>query len=155
MAQFFFLGESIDLPAIRATAQAGTRDETAWRLGVYITVQLIGSMSALRVHTQGRSFPERPASNEAGAWLLIGDVIETSSGLASSRSLPGGNPLSMVAFTHTSEALLAAATVLNIGVASAKWQGMGGGFQAEYVRGPAIRFVPLAGNVWHGRSGQA
>lgn len=61
----------------------------------------------------------------------------------------------MTAFTHTSEATLAAGCVLNIGLASAKFGGFGGGFQAEYVSGPEIQFKPLAGKHWHGKTGHA
>jgi hypothetical protein len=61
----------------------------------------------------------------------------------------------MVAFTHTSEASLVANTVLNIGLASAKFGGSGGEYQAEYVSGPTIRFTALAGKHWHGGSGNA
>ena len=87
--------------------------------------------------------------------MLIGDVIYTASELASSRSLPAGNTRSMTAFTHTSEARLSPGTILNIGLASAKFGGGGGEFQAEYVAGPAITFLPLTGKHWHGRAGSA
>jgi hypothetical protein len=90
---------------------------------------------------------------QEGAWILIGDVIHTSSALASSRSLPVNNPQSMTAFTHTSEASLAAGTILNIGLASAKFGGVGGEFQAEYVSGPTIRFTPFVDKIWHGKIG--
>jgi len=101
------------------------------------------------------AFPGRQASEEAGAWVLIGDAIETASTTASLRSLPAENPQSMVAFTHMSEAMLAANTVLNIGLASAKFGGVGGGFQAKYVSGPPIRFTPISGRHWHDRAGHA
>ncbi|MEO8754910.1 MAG: hypothetical protein ABI624_19775 [Casimicrobiaceae bacterium] len=155
MTTFSFLGKFIDLPAVQLSSKAKTRDETAWQHGQYMTVRLIGAVSALRVHTGGRSYPRRPGSAEVGAWLLIGDVIHTSSTIASSRSLPVQNPMSMAAFTHTSEASLAASTVLNIGLASAKFGGRGGDFQAEYVSGPTICFTPLAGKHWHGGIGHA
>jgi hypothetical protein len=61
----------------------------------------------------------------------------------------------MVAFTHTNEATLPAQVVVNVGLASAKFGGWGGGFQAEYVSGPAIQFTPLLGKRWHGRAGIA
>jgi hypothetical protein len=155
MAQFSFLGRSIDLPAVQLSLKAITRDRTAWQDGQYITVRLIHTVSALRVHTNGRSFPGRDASAEPGAWVLVGDVIHTASTIADTRSLPVQNPTSMVAFTHSSEASIAANTVLNIGLASAKFGGSGGGYQAEYVSGPAMRFTPLVGKHWHGRSGNA
>lgn len=153
MATFVISGKQIRLPATQIQELAHTRDRSAWMGGCYITVRLLTSISTLRVHTNGRSFRERPASGESGAWLLIGDVIKTSTDLASSRSLPVQKPDSMTAFTHTSAALIAAGTALNIGIASAKFGGLGGGFQAEFVSGPPIQFTPLAGKHWHGTSG--
>ena len=155
MATFSFLGKSINLPAVRLSPHEETCDKTAWQHGEYTTVRLTGPVTALRVHTNGRSFPGRKASAEAGAWVLIGDVIHTASTIASSRSLPIRNPTRMAAFTHTSEARLAANTVINIGLASIKFGGSGGGYQAEYVSGPPIRFTPFAGKHWHGRFGNA
>jgi len=155
MATFSFFGESISLPAVQVPAQAQTRDKTAWQSGQYTTIRLIGPISALRVHTNNRSFPGRQASAEAGACLLVGDVIHTAPSIANSRSLPVQNPGSMAAFTNTSGAQLAASTILNIGLASAKFGGSGGGFQAEYVDGPAISFSPFTGKHWHGSAGNA
>lgn len=155
MATFSFFGKSIDLPATLVATHAKTRDESAWQHGRYSTVQLLTPLEGLRVHTGGRAFPGRQASGESGAWILIGDVIHTSSALAGSRSLPVDDPQRPVAFTHTSEAFLGVATVLNIGLASPKFGGKGGEFQAEYVSGPPIRFVPLSGKHWHGRGGRA
>lgn len=155
MSVFSFFGKSVDLPGVLVSPKAMTRDQSAWQHSMYATVRLTGRMSALRVHTAGKAFPRRQASSEEGAWILLGDVIQTSAGLANTRSLPTSNPGSMVAFTHTSEAHLAIGTVLNIGLASAKFGGAGGEFQAEYVAGPTIRFIPLAGKHWHGSAGQA
>ena len=155
MPIFSFFGKSVTLSAVLVSEKATTRDQSAWRHGIYTTVRLTGRLSALRVHTAGSTFPGRQASGQAGAWILIGDVIQTSAELANSRSLPTENPSSMVAFTHTSEALLAANTVLNIGIASAKFGGAGGEFQAEYVCGPTIQFTSLAGRHWHGSAGHA
>lgn len=144
----------MDLQAVPVAA-AITCDKAAWLYERYITVRLTAPLEALRVHTAGRSFPGRDASAQAGAWILIGDVIHTSGNLASNRSLPTINPRSMTAFTHTSEALLAPGTVLNIGIANAKFGGAGGGFQGEYVTGPAIVFMALSGKHWHGSEGHA
>ena len=155
MSVVSFFGKSVDLPAVLVSPKAMTRDQSAWQHGMYATVRLIGRMSALRVHTAGKAFPRRQASSEEGAWILLGDVIQTSAGLANTRSLPTSNPGSMVAFTHTSEAHLAINTMLNIGLASAKFGGAGCEFQAEYVAGPNIRFVALAGKHWHGSAGHA
>lgn len=153
MPVFSLFGESVELSATPLPA-ARTRDETAWLNRRHLTVRLTRATQALRVHTAGKAYPGRPASSEGGAWLLIGDVIQTSGQLAGSRALPTSHPGGFTAFTHVSEALLAPGTVLNIGVASAKFGGAGGGFQAEYVEGPPIVFKPLAGRHWHGRSGQ-
>lgn len=155
MARFFLGGRAIDLPAVPASPKSPSCDDTAWELGIYITVRLLSPVAGVRVHTDGRSYPGRAASNSAGAWVAIGDVVLTSGELASSRSLPADNPKRMAAFTHTNEALLPAQCVVNVGLASAKFGGQGGGFQAEYVSGPSIRFVPLLGKYWHGHAGNA
>jgi hypothetical protein len=144
-----------DRPARWSATRAQTRDESAWQYHRYSTVQLVGPFEGLRVHTGGRAFPGRQASDESGAWILIGDVIQTAPVLASSRALPVDDARRLVAFTHTSEAYLGVATVLNIGLASRKFGGTGGEFQAEYVSGPPIRFVPLVGKHWHGTGGRA
>jgi len=155
MPTFSMFGQSLDIPAIAQHPKAITRDESAWQGHCYLTIRLTAAMEALRVHTKGKDFPGRKASPEAGAWVLIGDVIQTSSELANSRSLPTNNPHSMTAFTHVSEANLFAGCVLNIGIASAKFGGSGGGFQAEYVSGPPIQFKSLVDRHWHGRAGNA
>lgn len=155
MNKFKCLGKTIFLPAIQAPSKASTQDPTAWECGVYETVRVVQSLSALRVHTNGKSYPGRPSSARAGAWILIGDVIQTSSELARTRSLPAANPESAVAFTHTSEAGVEPNTLLNIGLASAKFGGVGGEFQAEYVSGPKIKFTPIAGKGWHGTTAHA
>jgi hypothetical protein len=154
MPTFSLFGKSVELQATPEPT-ARTRDESAWLHRRYLTVRLIARMEALRVHTAGRAFAGREASQEAGAWILIGDVVQSSSQLASSRALPSANPRSFVAFTHVSEAVLAAGTVLNIGIASAKFGGAGGEFQAEYVTGPPMTFRPLVGKHWHGAVGRA
>jgi len=154
MPTFSLFGKSVDLEAV-PSPNAVTRDETAWLHRTHLTIRLLTQLEALRVHTGGRAFPGRDASGEAGAWLLIGDVIQSSSDLADTRSLPTANPRSMVAFTHASLATVAAGTVLNIGIASAKFGGSGGGFQAEFVSGPPIVFKPLSGKNWHGAAGRA
>ncbi|MDY0743300.1 hypothetical protein SNE35_02225 [Paucibacter sp. R3-3] len=155
MRTFAFFGRPLALPAVETPVRAATRDPSAWHHGAYVTVRLAAPLSALRVHTAGRSYPGRPGSGERGAWILIGDVIKSSGELADSRSLPTRNAKSMVAFTHTSEARLGFGTVLNIGLASAKFGGSGGEFQGEFVAGPPIRFTPLAGKLWHGSAAYA
>jgi hypothetical protein len=155
MTTFSFAGKTVDLPAVPVSPKSATRDPTAWQFGRYVTVRLVSPMSALRVHTNGRSFPGRQGSAATGAWLLVGDIVQTASELADSRSLPIENPKSMVAFTGTSEANISALSVLNIGLASAKFGGSGGEFQAEFVSGPLIQFSPLKGKHWHGRAGNA
>ena len=150
MALFFSFGKSIDLPAKLHDVSVHTRDLTAWQFLSFQTVELTSPMVGLRVHTADKPFGGREASAEAGAWCLIGDVVLTSSEIASSRSLPADDPTRMIAFTHTSEAYMSIGTVLNIGLASPKFGGSGGGFQAEYVDGPMILFSPLLEKHWHG-----
>lgn len=154
MPTFSLFGKSVELQATPATT-ARTCDESAWLHRRYLTIRLSARTKALRVHTAGRTFPGREPSNEAGAWLLIGDIIQSSSQLASSRALPTANPNSFVAVTHVSEAVLGPGTLLNIGIASAKFGGSGGEFQAEFVAGPPITFKALAGKRWHGAVGSA
>lgn len=155
MAEFAFLGKSLKLPAIAIRPRCKTSSMDAWAAGNYITVLLQQPVNGLRVHTKGRTYPDREASGEAGAWVLLGDVILSSSGLAQTRSLPTYDPGSATAFTHVSEARMAVGTYLNIGLASALFAGAGGGFQGEFVRGPAIQFKPLTGKVWMNRAGLA
>lgn len=154
MSTFYVFGKSIELAAIPASA-AQTRDETAWLHRKYLTVRLLAPTEAMRVHTAGKSFPGRQASNEAGAWLLIGDVIQSSGQLANGYALPTTNPRAFTAFTHVSLAMLGTGTVLNVGIVAAKFGGAGGDFQAEYVEGPPIVFKPIHGKHWHGAVGHA
>lgn len=155
MAQFNLSGTLLSLPAVQISPVAISRDKSAWAGLRYITVRLLSAVEGLRVHTDGRSYPDRPGSAAQGAWVALGDVILTSAQMASSRSLPTNDPRSMAAFTHTGIAILPAQCVINLGLASAKFGGAGGGIQAEYVSGPAFTFKPLAGKHWHGRAGMA
>jgi hypothetical protein len=148
MTQFFVPGGALELPAGLVAPRARSAAPEAWVAGRWLTVQVHADVPALRVHTAGRSFPRRPASDGAGAWVAIGDVILTAGELTSSRALPG-------AFTHTSEALILAGTVINVGFASPLFDGAGGGEQAEYVSGPQFQFTDLPGKYWHGRGGSA
>lgn len=155
MAIFSVGGRQIDLPAVVVRPNAASSDRTAWLDGVYVTLRLTGPVAGLRVHTDGKEYPGRKASALPGAWVAIGDVIGTSSELASSRSLPAADPQAMTAFTHVAEVGLPAQCVVNVGRASAKFGGRGGGFQLEYVSGPRFTFRPLADKHWHGRAGTA
>lgn len=155
MAKFFVAGTLIDLPAVPVWPRAGSRDPAAWMLNVYSTVMLLSPVEGIRAHTDGRSYPGREGSSEEGAWVALGDVIVGSSEFASSRSLPTANPKSLVAFTHTAEVLLPAQCVVNIGVASPMFGGLGGGVQAEYVSGPRLQFKTLRGKFWQDRVGNA
>ncbi|HUO79844.1 MAG TPA: hypothetical protein VMU00_06855 [Steroidobacteraceae bacterium] len=148
MPRFLVCGGTLELPAAFVLPRAPSSAPEAWTGGQWLTVRICEATPALRVHTAGRAFPGRPASHAAGAWVAIGDVIWTAAELASSRALPG-------AFTHTSDAEIAAGTVVNVGFASALFGGAGGGEQAEYVSGPAFRFRSLEGKRWHGRAGTA
>ena len=155
MSVFYVNSRSIELPAVPITPRATTCDESAWQFGRYVTVKLLMPVQALRVHTDGKSFPGRSGSQSAGRWVVIGDDIQTAPEIASTRSLPTSNPNSMTAFTHVNEATLPAGCVINIGIVSPKFGGKGGGFQAEYVSGPAFTFRPLEGKRWHNHSARA
>jgi len=146
MSTFVVSGRTIDLQAV-AHPHIVTRRTNAWLQGGYVTVQLLAATEALRVHTGGRSFPGRPASNLEGAWYAIGDVIETSSQHVQSRALPG-------AFTQVATVTLPPGAIINIGFCSPLFVGFGGGAQAEHVGGPSVQFKPLP-NVWHSRAGRA
>jgi hypothetical protein len=148
MPVFSVVGTLIDLPAIPVFPKASTRDNGAWLHGQYVTVKLTAPVEGIRVHTDGRHFPGRPASGGAGAWVALGDVIGTSTELVSNRSLPG-------VFTRVSEALLPSFCVTNVGVCSALFGGAGGGVQAEYVSGPPVSFHQLHGKYWHGSAAHA
>ena len=154
MAAFTIHDQVIHLPAmlVQPTAES---DEKAWQGGIYLTIRLEKTITVLRVHTKGKSFPGRKGSDEEGRWLLIGDVIQTASEIADSRSLPTTNPRSMAAFTHTSEAVVAVGTVLNIGIASALFGGNGGGWQAQFVSGPPMVFRPFTNKHWIDFAGNA
>lgn len=147
MTAFRFGTTVIDLPATRV-GRRETSKVNAWLNGGYLTVKFDGEFEALRVHTKGKAFEDREASNEMGAWVVLGDLITTSMGLVSSRALPGD-------FTHVSVVMIYPRTVLNIGIAGAiaGW-GMGGGEQGEYVGGPRLGFRPLD-NKWHHAAGLA
>lgn len=155
MAKFFFGGVVVDLPAVPIWPKSPSRDPSAWMHGDYSTVRLLSPVAGVRVHTGGRAYPGREASSEAGAWVALGDVIESSSAFASSRSLPTDNPSSLVAFTRIAEVTLAPQIVINVGLASPKFGGSGGGAQGEYVSGPPLHFQPLRGKYWHNRVGNA
>ncbi len=148
MAGFLVASTLIELPAVRVLPESPTRDPGAWLLGRYITVKLIGEVEGVRVHTDGRNFPGRPASAPGGAWIALEDVVFSSTEFASNRSLPG-------LFTHVGIAVAPAFCTVNIGVCSPKFGGVGHGVQAEYVCGPAFRFQQLYRNVWHNSYGNA
>jgi len=155
MTIFNFAGRSIELAAALVAPKAETMDCNAWAMGQFATVRLLTPTEALRVHTQGRAYPGRAASASMGGWVALGDVIQTADALASSRSLPTANPSSATAFTHVNSVVIPAGSVINIGVASDLFGGRGGGFQGEYVSGPALQFRPLTGKHWHNKYGSA
>lgn len=146
MTNFYVMGQFITLPAF-SVSNASTRDSSAWLDGFYITIRLTESVSALRVHTNGKEFDNRPASSINGAWFAIGDIIQTSSEYASSRSLPGY-------FSHVAFVELPPETVLNLGICSPHFGGEGGGFQVEYVSGP-LAIITHSEFKWGNRYGNA
>jgi hypothetical protein len=155
MTTFTLLGRRIDLPAMQASSRGATRDVSAWEAGEYLTIRILAPVEAIRVHTNGRTFPGREASGSIGAWVAIGDIIQTSGQFSNSRSLPTANPNSPTAFTHVNAVRIPAGCVINIGITSAKFGGQGGGFQAEYVSGAHLEMIALTGKHWHGRHGVA
>ena len=144
MASFTFLGRTLDLPAVQAPENVATREPTAWQSGHFVTVRLVEAIPVIRVHANGNSFPGHYSSPKQGAWVLIGDVGQTSSSLMGSQRLTARNSQSTVAMGQTSEAYVPANTILNIGLASAKFGGSGRELQAEYVGGPAMDLDSLA-----------
>ena len=154
MTKFDFFGRSISLPAVELPA-AETKAKNAW-LGRYITVQLTDSITAFRVHTDGRSFgTHREASYREGRWLLIGDIVFTRSELANNRALPVSGRHSPLAFTHLSRAIAWRDTILNIGIAGPLFGHQGGEFQAEFVSGPSILFEHSSERAWVDYAGHA
>jgi hypothetical protein len=148
VAKFTISGKTIELPASK-TPQAASSDRSAWRGGEFITVRFDRDFNqAIRVHTDGRAFPDRVASDEKGRWIAIGDVIMTSIEIVDSRALPG-------AFTRVANVFVPSGCVANIGVAARLFAGIGGGLQAEYVSGPTFRFKTIENNFWHSRAGLA
>jgi hypothetical protein len=149
MAIFLVCGKTIELPASRIMPRATTSAKTSWRSGEYITVKFLKDFDqAIRVHTGGRAFPDREASDEKGRWVAIGDVVMTSRQLADSRALPG-------AFTQIANAIVPSGCIANIGIAARLLAGSGGGLQAEFVSGPPFRFIAIANKFWHTRGGLA
>ncbi len=159
MTRFVFGNKSIDLPAATVRPVASSRDANAWWAGQYATVRLFQPIRGLRLHTSGRSYPDRPASNAEGSWILIGDVIQTSSQIAQSRSLPGKLPQSMVAFTHVG----AMSRWLQEPCSTSEWpaqnslakSGVGEGLRPSTCLEPWPQFHVLAGNYWHGNAGSS
>jgi len=147
MARFFIGGQPIDLPAVQLV-RGSTRDTRAWMHGQYSTVRLLSSVEGVRVHTNGRSFPGREASHAIGAWIAIGDVIQSSQEFEDSRALPGS-------FTHLGWALIPEQAVINVGLSGPLFGACGGGFQAEHISGPLVRFNQARGKVWHAKQGSA
>jgi hypothetical protein len=147
MGRFFVGGVSIDLPAV-PVLKASTRDLDAWRLRQYVTVRLVAPVEGVRVHTNNKSLPKRKASAPEGAWVAIGDFVETSKEFVNSRALPGP-------FTHLAWAVLPEQCVVNVGLCGPLFGGAGGGFQAEYISGPPIQFTQAHGKHWHGSYGHA
>lgn len=156
MATFTFFGKTLDLPAVRMPTNTATCDPTAWQSGHFVTVRLTNAIPALKVDPNSRHLPGPYAPPERGAWVLIGGAIHASAPLVDHRfSLPVVNPRSMLALTHTSAAHVAADTVLNVGLASARFGDSGGEFQAEYVSGPPVEFTLLPDKSWRASGVQA
>jgi hypothetical protein len=148
MTNFLACGRTIDLPAIHYPRRA-SKDALAWLNSEWVTIRLTELVGALRVHTDGRRVDLRSASpsSAAGSWILIGDVIHTSSQIVQGRSLPGP-------FTKASGVEVLPGTILNIGISGPLFGKSGGSWQAEHVSGPEMRFSHLP-HVWMNYSGSA
>src|SRR5580765_4483486 len=131
MPTFTLHGQSIELAAWLRPERKATTQRSAWLGGTWLTVLTGGDMMALRVHLNGceveTEWRDRVHSSEAGAWLLIGDVVLTSRQIVEQRALPAGT------FSHVSRATIRPNTLLNIGIAAPLFGFNGGGWQAEWV----------------------
>jgi len=152
MQTFTLHGRSIELAAWLRPERKATAQRSAWLCGTWLTVLTGGDILALRVHLKGREIEtewgDRVGSSEAGAWLLIDDVVLTSRQIVEQRALPAGM------FSHVSRATIRPNTLLNIGIASPLYGFAGGGWQAEWVGQERVCFATLP-NIWHGRTGTA
>lgn len=152
MPTFNLHGRSIELAAWLRPERKATAQRSAWLHGTWLTVLTGGDIMALRVHLNGREIEtkwgDRVGSSEAGAWLLIGDVVLTSRQIVETRALPAGM------FSHVSRATIRPNTLLNIGIATPLFGFSGGGWQAEWVGQERVCFAALP-NIWHSRSGTA
>jgi hypothetical protein len=146
VAIFEIAGRTLELEA-SSLPKSPTRDLGAWLQGAYVTLKLSSELIAVRTHTGGKSFPDRPGSNIQGAWYAFDDIIQTSGEYVHSRSLPG--PFTQVAWVR-----LPTDTAVNIGFCGPLFGSHGGGAQAEHVGGPNAEFSPVD-NVWHSVGGSA
>jgi hypothetical protein len=128
MSQFHLNNLSIELPA-DATEEAQSRHPDAWTNGSWLTVRITCAFHGLRAHTDGKPFAGRAPSSLEGSWILIDDVIQTSTQIVTGRALPG-------LFSRVAEAILLPGCVMNIGQCSPLFGFPGGGWQAEYVERP-------------------
>lgn len=159
MTTFFVGSTKVDLPGVQISPPAVSTEDSAWLHKTHITLRLSAPVEGFRVHTNGTAYPTglpfgnkvapRVGSSAKGRWVLIGDgAISTSSEIVSLFSLPG-------AFSHVSKAVIPANCLINVGICSPLWGGVGGGIQAEYVSGPPIHFDQMTDNAWHNTAGHA
>ena len=123
---------SLTIPAQEVELRT-TRDARAWA-GGYVTVELTGSVEAVRAHVgAGTGATARDLGSSAGTlgrWYAIGDVVHTRRGFASVHSLPSSRTTKLTFFR------MLPGTVLNVGRCSPLFGGEGGGVQAEWLDGP-------------------
>ncbi len=148
---FTILNTQIQIPAIQV-AKRLTKEPGAWLHGYYVTVQLYGDVTAIRVHMNAGSAASIHKHLAAGAgplgrWFAIGDFVQTYSGYRNSRALPAH-------FTHISICTLLPGTVLNVGRCSPLFGHEGRGEQAELIDGPTPTFRTLE-SVWSNEFGRA
>jgi hypothetical protein len=159
MTTFFVGSATVDLPGVQISPPEETASEGAWLHKTHISIRLSAPVEGFRVHTNGIAYPTglpfgkraapRVASEGVGRWVLIGDgAISTSSEIVRLFSLPG-------AFSHVSKAIVPALCLVNVGICSTLFGGIGGGLQIEYVSGPPIRFHEMTDAVWLNTAGNA
>jgi hypothetical protein len=157
-------GTSTILPGVQ-TATRPTAGPDAW-LGEYLTIELTGPMTAMRVHMNaGEGAATEPhlalAAGPFGRWFAVGDFVQTYDDYRSTHSLPtypkgDGRPATGLGhFTHYALCRLLPGTIVNVGRCSPLFGGSGGGEQVEYVAGPAPQIQPSTATSWSNVAGHA
>lgn len=140
-----------------------TRSPKAWLHGTYATIELHGSLRALRVHVGGGEGAATAANIHLvtgaglqGSWYAIGDFVQPYDDYIASRALPKTRTRFGRRSMFSDAAIVSfyAGTILNVGRAAPLFGHEGGGEQAEFLEGPAPAVEPLHG-VWGREYGHA